>query len=137
MKTIKLNKEFWQDIIGGKKQYEYRKLEKGYTSGWYKVVDTQTGKELGVMKMQPQYRVYEKDNKYFMESHTETEKFVVENYLGKHDFVRYEILKAHPKCDAKWHTQPEDMIDCCDYCDVILDEQQKSIDEYDAHISTV
>lgn len=38
MKQIKIRKDLWDLILKGEKKYEFRKLEKGYTTGTYEFV---------------------------------------------------------------------------------------------------
>lgn len=41
MKQIKIQKEFWDKIVSGKKKFEFRKLEKGITTGTYEFVSVE------------------------------------------------------------------------------------------------
>lgn len=53
MQQIKIREDLWKLILEGKKKYEFRKLEKGFTTGTYTFVDLETSKVLGTAKLTP------------------------------------------------------------------------------------
>lgn len=97
VREFKINKVFWDAIVSGEKKYEYRKWSYAIRFGWYKFIETETNELLGYLKLQPLW-VFN-INEEFSEEHKETEKWVKQNYEGKHKFVKM-LIFARVKPDG-------------------------------------
>lgn len=104
MKILKMEKRFFDMIKSSEKRWEFRKLEKGYTRGKYKVVDLKNkNNTLGYIKLYPYginppvYKNYHGEAKAIVDGakvylDQQTYEFVHNNYVGrKIDFIAYSV----------------------------------------------
>ena len=80
---------FWKAIVDLEKEYEFRKLSKGLTTGTYYFFSTETQEYLGNAYLMP---VGINEEGYKKTEHKPTIKWVYENYIWKCiDYICYEI----------------------------------------------
>lgn len=110
---LKIRSSLAQKIKTGVKKYEFRKVIKGLVSGWYRLLDLETGELLFYIYIQPLIinpkikkdfydEIYYFHSKLMKEEGSlpkmtfpmdkESYEFVRERYENKHDFIAYEIL---------------------------------------------